>query len=111
MQGYGDMALSNIVGSNIFEVFICLGLLWFIYGLVYQRPVEIASEGLLFTTVALLVTVAFILLAIHLNGWKLDKKMGVLCMCVYLLFITIAIVWELGLIGGVDLPIFCQGPT
>ncbi|XP_030832474.1 sodium/potassium/calcium exchanger 5 [Strongylocentrotus purpuratus] len=110
-DGYGDMALSNIVGSNIFEVFICLGLLWFIYGLVYQRPVEIASEGLLFTTVALLVTVAFILLAIHLNGWKLDKKMGVLCMCVYLIFITIAIVWELGLIGGIDLPHFCNGPT
>ncbi|XP_041464157.1 sodium/potassium/calcium exchanger 4-like [Lytechinus variegatus] len=110
-DGYGDMALSNIVGSNIFEVFICLGLLWFIYGVAIQQPVEIASEGLVFTTIALLLTVAFILLAIHLNGWKLDFKMGVICMVVYLGFIAIAVLWELGIIVGIELPVFCDGPT
>ncbi|XP_072166614.1 sodium/potassium/calcium exchanger 5-like [Diadema setosum] len=110
-DGYGDMALSNIIGSNIFEVFLCLGFLWFLYGVIFQEPVEIASNGLVFTTIALLLTVAFILLAIHLNGWKLDVKMGVICLMVYLLFITVAIVWELGLFGGIDLPNYCPGPS
>ena len=27
--GYGDMAVSNAVGSNVFDILICLGLPWF----------------------------------------------------------------------------------
>ena len=29
-EGYGDMAVSNAVGSNVFDILICLGLPWFI---------------------------------------------------------------------------------
>lgn len=28
--GYGDMAVSNAVGSNVFDILICLGLPWFL---------------------------------------------------------------------------------
>jgi solute carrier family 24 (sodium/potassium/calcium exchanger), member 4 len=27
-EGYGDMAVSNAVGSNVFDILICLGLPW-----------------------------------------------------------------------------------
>lgn len=29
-EGYGDMAVSNAVGSNVFDILICLGLPWLI---------------------------------------------------------------------------------
>ena len=28
--GYGDMAVSNAIGSNVFDILLCLGLPWFI---------------------------------------------------------------------------------
>lgn len=28
--GYGDMAVSNAVGSNVFDILVCLGLPWFL---------------------------------------------------------------------------------
>ena len=28
--GHGDMAVSNAIGSNVFDIFVCLGLPWFI---------------------------------------------------------------------------------
>jgi Ca2+/Na+ antiporter len=27
-EGYGDMAVSNAVGSNVFDILVCLGLPW-----------------------------------------------------------------------------------
>lgn len=103
------MALSNVIGSNIFDVLICLGLLWFLKGVIVA-PVSIATEGLQFTSVSLLVTVVFVVLAIALNGWKLDLKLGIICLVVYLIFITFAVVRELGLLGDVTLPTYCPGP-
>ncbi len=29
-QGYGDMAVSNAIGSNVFDILLCLGLPWFL---------------------------------------------------------------------------------
>lgn len=29
-EGHGDMAVSNAVGSNVFDILICLGLPWLI---------------------------------------------------------------------------------
>lgn len=28
--GFGDMAVSNAIGSNVFDILLCLGLPWFI---------------------------------------------------------------------------------
>jgi len=44
-EGLGDMAVSNAVGSNVFDILICLGVPWFIQCVVNQRPVQVYSEG------------------------------------------------------------------
>ena len=28
-SGHGDMAVSNAIGSNVFDILVCLGLPWF----------------------------------------------------------------------------------
>ncbi|KAM9313044.1 sodium/potassium/calcium exchanger 5 [Gastrophryne carolinensis] len=100
-EGKTDMAMSNIVGSNVFDM-LCLGLPWFIKTVFVDRssPVEVNSTGLTYTTISLLFSIIFIFLAIHLNGWKLDKRLGVICLVMYLVFATLSILYELGIIGN-----------
>lgn len=38
--------------------------------------VNVISKGLAYSTLSLLSTVVFLLFAIHMNSWKLDKKLG-----------------------------------
>ncbi|XP_069812696.1 sodium/potassium/calcium exchanger 5 [Dendropsophus ebraccatus] len=106
-EGKGDMAMSNIVGSNVFDM-LCLGVPWFIKTVFVDRstPVEVNSTGLTYTTISLLFSIVFIFVAVHVNGWKLDKKLGVICLIMYLLFATLSILYELGIIGNMPIR-FC----
>lgn len=49
----------------------------------------------------LLLTVLFLLLATHLNGWKLTKKYGVILLIVYLMFTVLTALYELNIFGYV----------
>lgn len=60
--------------------------------------------GLTYSTLSLLSTVVFLLVATHLNGWKLDKRLGIVLMFWYLLFITIASLYELNVFGQLNPP-------
>lgn len=46
-EGYGDMAVSNAVGSNVFDILICLGLPWFIQTALIKpgSHVNVISKG------------------------------------------------------------------
>lgn len=105
-EGYADMAVSNAVGSNVFDILVCLGLPWFIQTAFIQpgSHVNVYSKGLTYSTLSLLSTVVFFVLATHLNGWKLDKKYGIILMIWYLLFITFASLYELNIFGDLNPP-------
>ncbi|XP_030045383.1 sodium/potassium/calcium exchanger 5 isoform X1 [Microcaecilia unicolor] len=100
-EGKGDMAMSNIVGSNVFDM-LCLGLPWFIKTAFIDRssPVQVNSNGLTYTSVSLLISIVFVFLAVHLNGWKLDKKLGAVCLIMYFIFASLSVLYELGIIGN-----------
>ncbi|XP_055542829.1 probable sodium/potassium/calcium exchanger CG1090 [Wyeomyia smithii] len=105
-EGYGDMAVSNAVGSNVFDILICLGLPWFIQTAIIKpgSHVNVISKGLIYSTLSLLSTVVFLLFATHLNGWKLDKRLGIVLMIWYLFFITVASLYELNFFGQLNPP-------
>lgn len=46
-EGLGDMAVSNAVGSNVFDILVCLGLPWFIQTAIIQPGsyVKVTSRG------------------------------------------------------------------
>uniref|UniRef100_H3AAT0 Solute carrier family 24 member 5 n=1 Tax=Latimeria chalumnae TaxID=7897 RepID=H3AAT0_LATCH len=100
-EGKGDMAMSNIVGSNVFDM-LCLGMPWFIKTAFVDTstPVEVNSTGLTYTAASLLLSIVFLFMAVHINGWKLNKKLGATCLIVYLAFATLSILYELGIIGN-----------
>ncbi|XP_064013720.1 sodium/potassium/calcium exchanger 5 isoform X3 [Pogoniulus pusillus] len=101
IAGNGDMAMSNIVGSNVFDM-LCLGIPWFIRTAFINTsgPIEVNSSGLTYTAISLICSVVFVFLAVHLNGWKIDKKFGTISLVLYLIFTVLSILYELGIIGN-----------
>ncbi|TNN43144.1 Sodium/potassium/calcium exchanger 5 [Liparis tanakae] len=100
-EGKGDMAMANIVGSNVFDL-LCLGLPWFIHTVFVDQvnPVQVSSSGLLYISFTLLLSILFLFGAVHLNGWKLDWKLGLVCLFCYVVFATLSILYELGILGN-----------
>ena len=45
--GLGDMAVSNAIGSNVFDILVCLGVPWFIETCIKApgSEVKVYSEG------------------------------------------------------------------
>ncbi|KAM4829842.1 sodium/potassium/calcium exchanger 5 isoform 1-T1 [Thomomys bottae] len=100
-KGKGDMAMSNIVGSNVFDM-LCLGVPWFIKTVFTNpsAPVEVNSKGLTYITISLNISILFLFLVVHFNGWKLDRKLGVICLLLYLGLAILSVLYELGIIGN-----------
>ncbi|KAH8369405.1 hypothetical protein KR009_010088 [Drosophila setifemur] len=105
-EGYGDMAVSNAIGSNVFDILVCLGLPWFIQTAIIApgSHVNVISKGLAYSTLSLFSTVVFLILSTHLNGWKLDKRLGIILMIWYLFFITLASLYEMNVFGYMNPP-------
>ncbi|XP_070210947.1 sodium/potassium/calcium exchanger 5-like isoform X2 [Littorina saxatilis] len=100
-DGLGDMAVSNAIGSNVFDILVCLGIPWFLETCVKDpgSEVQVYSEGLVYSSLMLLSTVFFLLIATHVNGWRLTKKYGVLLLVVYVLYTLLASMYELNIFG------------
>ncbi|XP_042321421.1 sodium/potassium/calcium exchanger 3 isoform X3 [Sceloporus undulatus] len=60
-QGMGDMAVSNSIGSNVFDILIGLGLPWSLQTLAinYGSSIQLNSRGLIYSVALLLASVFF----------------------------------------------------
>ena len=104
--GYGDMAVSNSIGSNVFDILIGLGLPWFIQTVIIETKdvVRINSAALTFSAISLLATVVFLLATVIINRWRLTKLVGVICLIVYVVFLVFACLYELNVFGELNPP-------
>ncbi|TRY65312.1 hypothetical protein DNTS_029580, partial [Danionella cerebrum] len=105
-QGLGDMAVSNTIGSNVFDILVGLGLPWALQTMAvsYGSVVMINSRGLLYSVVLLLGSVALTIGGIHLNHWKLDFKLGVYVLLLYAVFLCFSIMIEYNVFTFVNFP-------
>lgn len=105
-QGMGDMAVSNSIGSNVFDILIGLGLPWTIQTLAisYGSTIHLNSKGLIFSVGLLLASVFLTVLCVHLNKWKLDKRLGFFCLLMYAVFLCFSILIEFNIFTFVNLP-------
>jgi len=94
-QGSADMALSNAIGSNVFDM-LCLGVPWFLKSAIVQpgTPVQIQSQSIMISALLLIGSIVFTVIAIHLNNWKLDFKLGIVFLLVYIVFVALATLLE-----------------
>ncbi|XP_029525307.1 sodium/potassium/calcium exchanger 3 isoform X1 [Oncorhynchus nerka] len=105
-QGLGDMAVSNSIGSNVFDILIGLGLPWALQTLAinYGSYIQLNSKGLIFSVGLLLGSVFLTVLGVHLNGWKLDRRLGLVCLFMYSIFLCFSILIEYNIFTFVNLP-------
>uniref|UniRef100_A0A4W4GRU2 Sodium/calcium exchanger membrane region domain-containing protein n=1 Tax=Electrophorus electricus TaxID=8005 RepID=A0A4W4GRU2_ELEEL len=105
-QGLGDMAVSNSIGSNVFDILVGLGLPWVLQTLAidYGSIVPLNSKGLIFSVGLLLASVFLTVLGVHLNKWTLDKRLGFMCLLMYAVFLCFSILIEFNVFIFVNLP-------
>jgi len=102
-RGHGDMAVSSSIGSNIFDILIGLPIPWFVYGAILYPITQkglpyvlILSDALTIVILMLFIMVALVITTIHLSGWVLSVKLGLMMMVNYFVFLAISLMLEYG---------------
>ncbi|KAL3282934.1 hypothetical protein HHI36_006092 [Cryptolaemus montrouzieri] len=108
-QGHGSMGISNSIGSNTFDILLCLGLPWFIKATFLptikdKHWVGINSAGIEYSAISLLSTLLLLYLTFFLNKFQLDKRVGRICLLMYAIFLILASLIELNVFFRVNLP-------
>ncbi|XP_074658842.1 sodium/potassium/calcium exchanger 5-like [Tubulanus polymorphus] len=105
-MGYGDMAVSNIIGSNVFDL-LCSGLPWLISTAIVDpnSVIPVAGGSLLFTLISLFVTSLVTIVGFVIFKWKMTVKLGIYNLICYLLFVMFALLYQFNFFGIVNLPL------
>ncbi|XP_045472225.1 sodium/potassium/calcium exchanger 3-like isoform X2 [Harmonia axyridis] len=108
-QGHGAMGISSSIGSNTFDILLCLGIPWFIKTAFYptypdRHWIQINSSGITYSAVSLLSTLVLFYGGLYLNKFRLDWKIGLGCLALYGGFLTMASLIELNVFFPVNLP-------
>ncbi|MBU4375334.1 calcium/sodium antiporter [Patescibacteria group bacterium] len=90
-QGRGCMAISNAIGSNIFDILICLGLPWLIVLSFSGGTIGVSTENLLSSIILLFATVLVIFFLLLARKWKIGHRAGWFLIGLYVAYVVWAI--------------------
>lgn len=91
-QGRGDMAVSNAIGSNIFDILVGLGLPFMIAMLIFGGEISASGQNLFESSAILFASVAVFAVLLLIKRWKIDWVTGVLLLGLYVLYLVREIV-------------------
>uniref|UniRef100_K3WNP6 Sodium/calcium exchanger membrane region domain-containing protein n=1 Tax=Globisporangium ultimum (strain ATCC 200006 / CBS 805.95 / DAOM BR144) TaxID=431595 RepID=K3WNP6_GLOUD len=89
-DGHGDMAVSNALGSNVFDILLGLGLPFFLSNLVYKEPVAVAGDDLelsIFILFGILLTLVGLLIW---SRWRLRPRVGAFLLSLYIVYVVVS---------------------
>ncbi|MFA5009479.1 MAG: calcium/sodium antiporter [Candidatus Paceibacterota bacterium] len=86
-QGRGGMAISNAIGSNIFDILIGLGLPW-IFIAIQGPTISVATENLNSSILLLFATVISVLFFLIIKKWQIGRFAGVGLIFLYLAYLV-----------------------
>ncbi|SRR6056297_956581 len=87
-QGRGGMAISNAIGSNIFDILIGLALPWFVILSFSPRLIKVSTENLLSSIMLLFATVLVIFFLLLMRRWKIGHRAGYFLIGLYVLYLA-----------------------
>ncbi|KYB26193.1 sodium/potassium/calcium exchanger Nckx30C isoform X9 [Tribolium castaneum] len=93
-KGFGDMAVSSSVGSNIFDVTVGLPVPWLLFGIIYGEPVEVTSTGMVCSITILFMMLLFVIMSIACFRWKMNKGLGFTMFLLYFVFVAVSLMFE-----------------
>lgn len=87
-KGQSGMAISNGIGSNIFDILFGLGFPWAIASLFLGQKITVATENLYNSIILLFATVIVILFLFIIRRWRVGKYSGYFLIALYLIYLT-----------------------
>ena len=103
-HGQGDMAVSNCIGSNVFDILIGLGLPWLVKTTVFGTTVKIYSGSIHYTVLVLLGSIITMNLVFIASKWSPRWPSGLALLIFYVSLITLACLFEMNVLGKYNLP-------
>jgi cation:H+ antiporter len=89
-RGKPDIAVGNVVGSNIMNILVILGISSFI------APLPFLASSYIDLLMALMASVAVLVLSLVWTRNKLERRDGILMITIYILYVGYLIAKELG---------------
>ncbi len=86
-QGRGGMAVSNGVGSNVFDILVGLGLPFIIMILMSGQSISSSTSDLMESILLLFGSVILLIGVFILNKWRIGKGVGSLFISIYVLYV------------------------
>jgi K+-dependent Na+/Ca+ exchanger-like protein len=86
-NGQGDMAVSNAIGSNVFDILLGLGLPWMLNGLIYGVSLGVDASNLVPLSYILVGTLVLVYFGALVCGFKLYKGLGMFFFSLYFVFV------------------------
>lgn len=89
-QGRGDMAISNALGSNIFDILLSLGLPLLIYTNIKGPLYDVGGSNINSSILLLFATLIAVLLLLISQKFKAGKKFGIILLTTYVIYVIAA---------------------
>lgn len=86
-QGRGGMAVSNGIGSNIFDILIGLGLPWMIKSYLVDSGIVINIENLDRSILLLFISVLFMLFILMFRKFRIGQGTGLMFILIYIAYV------------------------
>ena len=91
------MAVSQALGSNVFDILFGLGFPWLIKTLIFDldSTIEVQSVGMLLSCFIIFILVLLTLGALYYEKFILSKRLGVCLLVAYAVFLLVSVLMEL----------------
>lgn len=99
------MAVSNSIGSNVFDILIGLSLPWFIQTAIYPGVIAtINSRGIIYSVILLFLSLIVTIYLMNKYEWTLKPRLGLALLIAYSIFIVLTCMLEFNLFGHLNPP-------
>jgi len=93
-DGHGDMAVSNAIGSNVFDILLGLGLPWVMSALIYGEGISVDAENIVPLSLILVGTLVGVYAVTLCSGFRLTKPVGLIFFSMYFVFVAYNLLHE-----------------
>lgn len=67
---------------------------WLLYGLIYGRPVEVNSVGMVCSIAILFCMLLFVIMSIACFKWRMNRGLGFTMFLLYFVFVAVSLMFE-----------------
>merc|ERR1712166_1022934 len=95
-RGLGDMAISNALGSNVFDILLGLGFPYFLSAIKEDQPVMMCVDDVGVYLACLVIVLFLVVGTFSAFKFALRPTMGIILICIYVLFFLMAVLRDQG---------------